>query len=56
VLARVIADAVPPIRTACPAVTPEIEHAVLKALAKRPGERFANALEFAAALLAASRA
>jgi eukaryotic-like serine/threonine-protein kinase len=56
VLARVIGDAVPPIRTACPAVTPEIERAVLKALAKRPGDRFGNALDFAAALLAASRA
>jgi eukaryotic-like serine/threonine-protein kinase len=56
VLARVMADAVPPIRTACPAVTPAIEQAVMTALAKRPGDRFANALEFAAALLAASRA
>jgi eukaryotic-like serine/threonine-protein kinase len=56
VLARVMADAVPPLRTACPSATPAIERAVLKALAKRPGDRFANALDFAAALLAASRA
>ena len=50
VLARVTAGAVPPIRTACPAVPPAIERAVLKALAKRPGDRFADAAAFAAAL------
>jgi serine/threonine-protein kinase len=50
VLARVMADAVPPIRTACPAVPPAVERAVLKALAKQPKQRFADAAEFVAAL------
>jgi serine/threonine-protein kinase len=51
VLARVMADAVPPVRTACPAVPPAVERAVLKALAKRPDDRFGGAADFAAALL-----
>jgi DNA-binding SARP family transcriptional activator len=55
VLARVVAEPVPPIRTVRHDVTPAVEHAVLKALAKRPGDRFAGALEFADALLAATR-
>ena len=50
ILARVIADPVPPLRTGCPAVPPALELAVLKALAKHPGERYASAAEFAAAL------
>jgi hypothetical protein len=45
-----MAEAVPPIRTACPAVPPPIEHVVLKALAKRPQQRWADAGEFIAAL------
>ena len=51
VLARVMADPVPSLRSACPAVPSAVEGAVLKALAKQPGERFASAPEFAAALL-----
>ncbi len=49
-IARVLADAVPPIRTACPAVPPAIERAVLKALSKQPKQRFGDAAEFAAVL------
>jgi eukaryotic-like serine/threonine-protein kinase len=50
VLARVMADAVPPVRTACPGVPPAVERAVMKALAKDPKQRFADAAEFVAAL------
>ena len=50
VLARVMSDAVPSLRTACPAVPLAIERAVAQALAKRPGDRFASAAEFGAAL------
>ncbi|CAN5840090.1 hypothetical protein BH24GEM1_BH24GEM1_30580 [soil metagenome] len=50
VLARVMADAVPPIRTVCPAVPPGVERAILKALAKQPKQRFADAAGFVAAL------
>ena len=50
VLARQIADPVPPLSTLCPTVPPAIERAVLRALAKRPEDRFATAGEFAAAL------
>ena len=56
VLARVIADPVPPIRTALPSVPAALERVILKALAKRPQDRFANAAEFAAVLLAEARA
>jgi DNA-binding SARP family transcriptional activator len=51
VLARVMAEAVPPLRTARPEVPAGVERAVMKALAKRPGDRFATAPEFGAALL-----
>jgi serine/threonine-protein kinase len=50
VLARQVADAVPPLRTACPSAPLHVERAVTKALAKRPGDRFRTAAEFAAAL------
>lgn len=50
VLARHIADAVPPLRTVCPEVPPAVERAVVRALAKRPEERFPTAGAFAAAL------
>ncbi len=38
-----------------PAVTPELEHVVLRAMEKEPARRFADADEFAAALQAAGR-
>ena len=50
VLARHLADAVPPIRTIRPDVPPAIERAVLRALAKPPEARFPTAAEFTAAL------
>jgi serine/threonine-protein kinase len=50
VLARQISDVVPPLHTLCPSVPPSIERAVLRALSKRPEDRFATAAEFAAAL------
>ena len=52
VLARHLADPVPPLRTVRPTVPPGVERAVLKALAKVPADRFATAGEFAAALAA----
>ena len=50
VLARHLSDAVPPLRTVCPEVSAGVERAVLRALAKQPGERFANAAELVLAL------
>jgi serine/threonine-protein kinase len=50
VLARHLAGAVPPLRTLCPTLPPGIERAILRALAKRPEERFTTADELAAAL------
>jgi serine/threonine-protein kinase len=50
VLARQMSDPVPSLRTLCPAVPPVIEGAVVRALAKRPDDRFASALEFASVL------
>ncbi len=50
VLARQISDVVPPLSTLCPTVPPSIERALLRALSKRPDDRFATAAEFAAAL------
>ena len=47
VLARHLAEAPPPLRTLCPGVPAGVERAVLRALAKRPEERFATAGEFA---------
>jgi hypothetical protein len=45
-----LSDVVPSLRTICPGVPAETERAVLRALAKRPEERFATGAEFAAAL------
>jgi serine/threonine-protein kinase len=50
VLARQLSDPVPPLGTLRPGVPPAIERAVLRALAKRPDDRFGSAAEFAAAL------
>jgi DNA-binding SARP family transcriptional activator/tRNA A-37 threonylcarbamoyl transferase component Bud32 len=50
VLARQVADPAPSLRTLCPAVPDGVERAVIKALAKRPADRFRTAAEFAAAL------
>jgi DNA-binding SARP family transcriptional activator len=50
VLARHMADAVPPLRTIRPDVPTGVERAVVRALAKRPEERFPTAGAFAAAL------
>ncbi len=50
VLARHLADPVPPLRTIRPDVPPAIERAVLRSLAKQPEERYATAGELAAAL------
>ena len=52
VLARHLADPVPPLRTVRPTVPVGVERAVFKALAKVPADRFATAGEFAAALAA----
>jgi DNA-binding SARP family transcriptional activator len=50
VLARAMAEGIPPLRTVCPSVSPAVEQAVVKALAKRPEDRFAGAADFARAL------
>jgi DNA-binding SARP family transcriptional activator len=50
VFARHRSDPVLPLRTVRPDVPPGIEQAVLRALAKRPEDRFLTAAEFAAAL------
>jgi tRNA A-37 threonylcarbamoyl transferase component Bud32/tetratricopeptide (TPR) repeat protein len=52
VLARHLADPVPPLRTVRPTVPVGVERAVFKALAKVPADRYATAGEFAAALAA----
>jgi len=50
VVARALHDAVRPIRTVRPAVSPGVESAVLKALERVPADRWRSAAEFAAAL------
>ncbi|MDQ3138761.1 MAG: protein kinase [Gemmatimonadota bacterium] len=50
VLARQLADPVPPLRTIRPDLSPGLERAVLRALAKAPEERYPTAGEFASAL------
>jgi DNA-binding SARP family transcriptional activator len=50
VLARHAADPVPPLRTVCPAVSSELEAAVLRALEKAPAQRYQSASAFAQAL------
>jgi serine/threonine-protein kinase len=50
VLARQLSDEVRPIRTVRAEVPGELEQAVMRALAKRPEERFSTAGEFREAL------
>ena len=50
VLARQVAESPPPLRSVCPAVPDAVESAVVKALAKRPADRFRTAAEFVVAL------
>jgi tRNA A-37 threonylcarbamoyl transferase component Bud32/tetratricopeptide (TPR) repeat protein len=50
IMARHAVDPVPAIRTARPTVPPNVEQAVVRALAKIPADRFPTAGEFAAAL------
>jgi serine/threonine-protein kinase len=52
VLARHLADAVPPLRTLCPELPPAVERVVLRALAKQPEARFASAVDFGVQLRA----
>jgi tetratricopeptide (TPR) repeat protein len=52
VRARHAVDPPPPLRTVRSTVSPELEHAVGKALAKVPADRFHRAMEFADALMA----
>jgi serine/threonine-protein kinase len=54
VLARHALDPIPTVRAARAAVPKAIEHAVTRALAKQPADRFATAAGFAAALTIAS--
>lgn len=46
----------PPLQVRIPGISPEVEHVVLKALAKDPQQRFANIQAFAAAFEQACRA
>ncbi len=46
-LARHVMDPVPPLRTVRPTVPAEVEHAVMRALAKVPADRFPTAADFA---------
>jgi serine/threonine-protein kinase len=50
VLARVMADPLPPLVTVCPEVPEKVEQALARALAKRPEDRFSEATELAQAL------
>jgi serine/threonine-protein kinase len=50
ILARHAADPVPPVRTVCPEVPGGVEHALLRALAKDPADRWPSAAAFRDAL------
>jgi len=49
VLARHLESPVPPLRTVRPELSASLERAVMRALAKRPEERFPTALDFVSA-------
>ncbi|MGE5927476.1 MAG: protein kinase domain-containing protein [Gemmatimonadota bacterium] len=53
VVARVLSEAPRPIRATRPAVRPEVEAAIMRALERLPADRFGSAAEFSAALSAA---
>ena len=55
ILARHLADPVPPLRTVRKTIPAEVERTVLKALEKVPTHRFATAREFAKALASPAR-
>jgi eukaryotic-like serine/threonine-protein kinase len=50
IVARQLAEPPPPLRTVRPGVSPALESAILRALAKVPADRFSNITQFAAAL------
>jgi DNA-binding SARP family transcriptional activator/tRNA A-37 threonylcarbamoyl transferase component Bud32 len=50
ILARHAADPVPPVRTVCPEVPAGVEHALVRALAKDPADRWPSAAAFRGAL------
>ena len=50
VVARMLAESPPPLRTPRPSVPPAIEAAVMKALERVPADRFTTAADFASAL------
>lgn len=50
ILARHLADPVPPLRTVCPGISEELERKILQALEKAPVKRFQSATAFAVAL------
>jgi serine/threonine-protein kinase len=50
ILARHLADAVPPLRTVCPAISPSLERVILQSLEKDPARRLQSAALFAQAL------
>ncbi|MEP7119532.1 MAG: serine/threonine-protein kinase [Byssovorax sp.] len=51
IFAAVMRDAAPPLRDALPDAPAELEHVILRCLAKKPGQRYANVAEMARALL-----
>ncbi|MGH7562603.1 MAG: protein kinase domain-containing protein [Gemmatimonadales bacterium] len=52
VLIKHLTEPVPPLRDRRPTISPAFEAAVFRALAKEPGDRYASATDFAAALMA----
>jgi serine/threonine protein kinase len=51
ILARHLMDEVPRLIAACPDIPPAVEQSLVRALAKKPDQRFASALEFVRAML-----